>query len=93
MQLGAQLLRPEVLPLLDLERGQCVDALLAGPFPGLGGTHLARQFQGGREEIRLAGDVGNQLTHVPSGAVGGPGPVLGLECVDGVGDALVRGLG
>src|SRR5829696_582668 len=27
--------------------------------------------------------------YVPRGAVGGPGPVLGLECVDGVGDALV----
>ena len=34
-----------------------------------------------------------QTCSVRSSAVGGPGSVLGLECVDGVGDALVLGLG
>ena len=35
MQLGPQFLGPEVLPLLDLERRQVVDARLAGLLPGL----------------------------------------------------------
>jgi len=46
MQLGAQLLRPEVLPLVDLERGQRVDGGLAGLLPGLGCAHLAGKLQG-----------------------------------------------
>jgi hypothetical protein len=47
MQLGAQLFGAEVLPLLDLERGQRVDRGLAGLLPGLGGAGLARHLNGG----------------------------------------------
>ena len=85
--------RSKVLPFLDLVCGKRVDALLAGPFPGLGSPHLACQLERCREKIRLAGDVGDQLAYVPRGAVGGSGPVLGLEYVDGVTDALVLRVG
>ena len=47
MQLGAQFLGAKVLPLLDLECGQCVDARLAGLLPGLGSAVLAGQLEGG----------------------------------------------
>jgi hypothetical protein len=93
MQLGTQLLRPEVLPLFYLERGQRVDEGLAGLLPGLGRARLAHHLQRGRDEFRLAGYVCDQLAYIPRSAVGGPGPVLGLECVDSVSDALVLRLG
>jgi hypothetical protein len=44
MQLGAQLLRPEMLALLDLERSQRVDLGLAGLLPGRSSAHLARKL-------------------------------------------------
>jgi hypothetical protein len=66
MQLGAQLLRREVLALIDLECGQRVDARLSGLLPGPGRAHLARCLEGSREEVRLANDVGDQLAYIPS---------------------------
>jgi hypothetical protein len=41
----------------------------------------------------VAGDVCDQLAYIPRGAVSGPGPVLELERVDDVDDALVLRLG
>jgi hypothetical protein len=46
MQLGAQLLGPEVLALLDLGSGQRIDALPATPFLNLCRAHLACHFKG-----------------------------------------------
>ena len=44
MQLGAQLLGPEVLPFFDLERRKRVDLRLTGLLPGLGRACLADQL-------------------------------------------------
>src|SRR4029453_8828928 len=93
MQFGAQLLRAAVLALLDLECGERVDLRLTGLLPGLGRSHLAHHLHWGRAEVRLTGDVGDQLAYIPRGAVGRPRPVIGSEGVDGAGDSPVFGLG
>jgi hypothetical protein len=56
-QLGAQLLGPQVLALLDLQGGQRVDQGLPVLLPGLGRAQLARHLQRCRDELGLAGDV------------------------------------
>ncbi len=93
MQLGAQLFRAKVLPLPYLDRGQRIYARLPGLLPGRGRAHLACHLKRCREKVGHTDDVGNQVAYVPGRTVGGPGPVFGLESVDGVGDALVLGPG